>query len=427
MEGEFQVGAFSPLRQKQYRRIWLASLLSNLAQHVQAVCVAWMMVQLTTDVAMISLVQTAMMLPHVILALPAGAISDTFDRRQIALVALMWTVVSAITLATLTLGHLMTPTVLLLCCLSVGAGLALFVPAWQTSISELVGHQSMAPAITLNSLSMNVARTVGPAVGGLVVATTSAPIGFIVNALLYLPMIAALSLWRRTPRPVERSFEPIHRAVASGIRFASQSGPIKRILARAFGLAFGIGVQTGLMPIIARNVLGGNAMTLGLLLAAFGFGAVSSAFASSWSNQRTGKNRVIHVMSFAQAAALVLIGFSETLLLSLFAAAVSGACWMMLSTFYNVTLQRSAPRWVVGRVVAMFQAVLAVGWSVGAALAGWAATHAGVGAALEIAGGLIFIALIALPSAPKLPEIPKDWENAQEDGSAVMSDISPVP
>jgi len=425
-DGETQLGAFSPLRQREYRRIWSASLLSNLAQHVQAVCVAWMMVQLTTDFAMVSLVQTAMMLPHVVLALPAGAISDAFDRRKIALAALGWTVVSAIALATLTLADLMTPTVLLLCCLSVGAGLALFVPAWQTSISELVGHHSMAPAITLNSLSMNAARTVGPAVGGLVVAAASAPVGFIVNAVLYLPMIAALALWRRTPLQPRRSFEPIHRAVASGIRFASQSGPIRLVLARAFVLAFGIGVQTGLMPVIARNVLAGNAMMLGLLLAAFGLGAVSSAFASSWSNQRSGRNRVINVVSFAQAAALVLIGVSETLLLSLLAAAISGACWMMLSTFYNVTLQRSAPRWVVGRVVAMFQAVLAIGWSLGAALAGWTAVHVGVGAALEIAGGLIFVALIALPSAPKLPDIPKDWENGLEDGSGVISDVGPV-
>ena len=212
-------GIAAPLRYPVFRRIWLASLLSNLGILIQGVGAAWAMTQMTSSADKVALVQTALMLPIMLIAMPAGAIADMHDRRIVALVSLAIALAGATALTVLAWLGLVTPNLLLALCFVVGSGMALFGPAWQASVSEQVPTETLPPAVALNGISYNIARSFGPAIGGIVVATAGAVAAFAVNALLYLPLMVVLFLWnrpanRRACRP-NVSTAPSSRACAT--------------------------------------------------------------------------------------------------------------------------------------------------------------------------------------------------------------------
>jgi MFS family permease len=163
----------APLRHSLFRRIWLASLVSNLGILIQGVGAAWAMTQMTSSADKVALVQTALMLPIMLIAMPAGAIADMHDRRIVALVSLAIALAGATALTVLAWLNLVTPNVLLALCFVVGSGMALFGPAWQASVSEQVPAETLPAAVALNGISYNIARSFGPALGGIVVATAA--------------------------------------------------------------------------------------------------------------------------------------------------------------------------------------------------------------------------------------------------------------
>ena len=190
-------GITAPLRHAVFRRIWLASLLSNLGLLIQGVGAAWAMTQMTSSADKVALVQTAPMLPIMLISMPAGAIADMYDRRIVALISLSIALVGATTLSVLAWLGLLTPNILLAFCFVVGSGMALFGPAWQSSVSEQVPAETLPAAVALNGISYNIARSFGPAIGGIIVAAAGAVAAFAANALLYLPLLIVLFLWRR--------------------------------------------------------------------------------------------------------------------------------------------------------------------------------------------------------------------------------------
>lgn len=185
-------GIAAPLRHALFRRIWLASLLSNLGLMINGVGAAWAMTQMTASADKVALVQTALMLPIMLVAMPAGAIADMYDRRLVALAALGIGLAGATTLAALAQLGLVTPNTLLLFCFVIGTGMALFGPSWQASVSEQVPAETLPAAVALNGISYNIARSFGPAVGGIVVAAAGAVAAFAANAVLYLPLLIVL-------------------------------------------------------------------------------------------------------------------------------------------------------------------------------------------------------------------------------------------
>ena len=225
-------GIFSPLRYAVFRRIWTASLLSNLGLLVLGVGAAWSMTKISSSTSMVALVQTSLMLPVALVSTPAGAIADMFDRRIVGLVALSIALAGSISLSVLAWLGVMTPALLLVSCFIIGSGMALFGPAWQASVSEQVPAEALPSAVALNGISYNIARSFGPAIGGVIVASAGAVAAFITNALLYLPLLIVLFFWRRLKEPSRLPPERLARAVVSGVRYIVHSPPIRIVLGR---------------------------------------------------------------------------------------------------------------------------------------------------------------------------------------------------
>jgi MFS family permease len=381
----------APLRFPIFRRIWLAGLLTNLGLLIQGVGAAWEMTLMTSSPDMVALVQTAAMMPTMLISIAAGAIADMHDRRIVALTGLFTALTGAITLSVLAHFHLITPFILLGFSFIIGTGMALFQPAWQASVNEQVPPEALPQAVALNGISFNIARSFGPAVGGIIVAAAGAVASFICNAVLYIPLIIVLLLWRRKVEPSRLPPERLTRAIVSGVRYVVHSPNLRIVLTRT--LLFGIigGSVSALMPLLARDLLGGSARLYGIMLGAFGMGAVVGALNVAAVRRRFGAETAVRACSMIMGLAVVVIALSRTPALTAAALVVAGAVWMLAIALFNIGVQLSAPRWVAGRALAAFQAAIAGGIAVGSWGWGHVANSAGVGETLLISGAAMFV------------------------------------
>jgi len=379
----------APLRYPVFRRIWLASLLSNLGLLIQGVGAAWAMTQMTPSADKVALVQTALMLPIMLISMPAGAIADMHDRRVVAMVALAISLTGAVALTVLAWFNMVTPNILLVFCFIVGTGMALMGPAWQSSVSEQVPPDTLPAAVALNGISYNIARSFGPAIGGIVVATAGSVAAFASNAVLYLPLLAVLFLWKRVSEPSRLPRERLNRAMVSGVRYITNSPSIKIVLTRTLVTGIIGGSVSALMPLIARDLLHGGAQMYGIMLGAFGMGAVIGALNIGEVRKRMSGEAAIRACTLSMAGAIVAIALSKQPVLTAAALVVAGAVWMLAVALFNIGVQLSAPRWVAGRSLAAFQAAIAGGIAVGSWGWGHLTDYAGVEIALLVSAGLM--------------------------------------
>jgi MFS family permease len=382
-------GIFSPLRYAVFRRIWTASLLSNLGLLILGVGAAWAMTKLSSSTSMVALVQTSLMLPVALVSTPAGAIADMFDRRIVGLVALSIAFAGSISLSALAWLGVVTPAILLVSCFVIGSGMALFGPAWQASVSEQVPPEALPPAVALNGISYNIARSFGPAIGGVIVASAGAVAAFITNALLYLPLLTVLFLWRRQKEPSRLPPERLARAVISGVRYVVHSPSIRIVLGRTLVTGIAGGSVSALMPIVARDLLHGGAQTYGVMLGAFGMGAVFGALNISTLRGRLGDEASIRLCMIVMGVCVAVVAISRFPALSGSALVFAGAGWTASVTLFNVGIQLAAPRWVAGRALAAYQAAITGGIAVGSWMWGSIANVIGVEGALLISAGVL--------------------------------------
>jgi MFS family permease len=384
-------GIAAPLRHAVFRRIWLASLVSNLGILIQGVGAAWAMTQMTSSADKVALVQTALMLPIMLIAMPAGAIADMHDRRVVAMVSLAIALVGATVLTVLAWLGLVTPNILLALCFVVGSGMALFGPAWQASVSEQVPAETLPAAVALNGISYNIARSFGPAIGGIVVATAGAVAAFAVNAVLYLPLMAVLFLWNRTHEPSRLPRERLNRAIVSGVRYIANSPSIRIVLIRTLVTGLIGGSVSALMPLVARDLLHGGAQTYGIMLGAFGMGAVFGALNIGEVRRRMSGEAAVRACAISMAGAIASVALSTNAILTAIALVLAGAVWMLAVALFNIGVQLSAPRWVAGRSLAAFQASIAGGIALGSWGWGHLTDIAGVEIALLVSAGLMLV------------------------------------
>lgn len=384
-------GVAGPLRYAVFRHIWLASVLSNLGNLIRGVGAAWAMTEMTSSADKVALVQTATMLPVMLIALPAGAIADMHDRRLVTLVALSIALCGMSAVTALQWLHLTTPNLLLVLCFMVGSGMALMYPAWQSSLSEQVPAETLPAAVALTGVSFNIARSFGPAIGGIVVGTAGAVAAFALNAVLYLPLMIALILWKRVAEQPRLPREQLSRAIISGVRYITNSPSIKIVLTRAVVTgAIGSSISA-LMPLVARDLLSGGAQTYGIMLGAFGFGAVIGAINIGQVRKRVSGEAAMRGCMLSMAGATVAAALSRQPVLTATALILAGAVWTVAFTLLDIGAQLSTPRWVAGRSLAAYQAAYSGGIAFGSWGWGRLTDASGVETALFVSAGLMLL------------------------------------
>lgn len=384
----------SPLSVPIFRTIWIASMVANFGVTMQAVGASWLMTTLSESPVMVALVQAFASLPVMLLSLAAGAIADNLDRRHVMLASQMAMMAASIALAVLAIAGWISPSLLLLFTFLMGCGTAINWPAMQVTLAEIVPVESVPRAVALNGMGVNIARSVGPALAGVIISTFGVAIALALNTVTYLGMIGALLRWRR--KPPERLLPPeaLGSAMLAGIRYATMSPMIVAVLLRALFYGFCASALQALMPLIARDLLGGNALTFGFLLGSFGFGAVIGALFSARLRARWSPETTVERMTMVGAAGSAIAGFSTYLPLTLLAIALAGASWLITLSTFNVTLQLSAPRWVVARELSLYQTAVFGGVAFGSWSFGSLAAHVGGDMALIVSAvGLCLVAL----------------------------------
>jgi MFS family permease len=406
-----QIGA--PLKQSVFRRIWLASLLSNFGSLIQGVGAAWAMTLMTSSADMVALVQTATSLPIMLISIPAGAIADMYDRRIVGLVALVITLAGSIALSAVAYLGWITPANLLALSFIIGSGMALFGPAWQSSVNEQVTSQMLPAAIALNSISYNIARSFGPAIGGIIVAAAGAQAAFGANALSYLPLIIVLYLWRRTAEVSRLPPETLTRAIISGVRYVIYAPTMRTVMLRSMLTGFLGGSIFALLPLLVRDVLGGGAPSYGVMLGAFGIGAIVGALNINQLKSKFDGEAAVRVSILMMGVGTLGAAVSRSQSLTAVALLLAGAGWMLSMALFNISIQTSAPRWVAGRALAGFRSSNSAGLAVGAYLWGTLADHIGIAHALSIAGAAMCLSPLAAIWV-RVPEVDPEARDAAE-------------
>lgn len=392
-----QGSTLAPFRQPVFRAIWLATLISNFGAIIQATGAAWMMTTLTGSPLMVALVQSSATLPIMLLALFAGAFADSFDRRRIMLAAQFVMLAASATLAVLTyMNHIM-PAILLGCTLIVGCGTALHGPSWQASIRAQVAVEDLPAAVALNSMNFNLARSVGPAIGGALMALFGAAANFTVNTCSYVGLIIVLLRWKPHFDHAPQQ-ERLGRAIRTGIATAYATPAVRCALLRSavFGL-LGAGLWA-LMPLVAHDLLHGTQAQFGIILGAFGLGSIGGAMATTKARRHFGAERVFAVGTLIYAAGSAGAALSSTLGWTILAAALAGSAWVTTLSTVNVTVQMAAPHRVVGRCLALYHMHAFGGLAIGSFLWGSIAESLGTADAILISAvALVASLLLSIP------------------------------
>lgn len=379
----------SALSNPTFRALWLASLVSNGGGLIQQVGAAWQMTAMAPTPGMVALVQFAASMPIVAFSMLAGVLADGFDRRNVQLVAQVFMLVASLLLAGLASADLLEPWSLLALTFLVGCGTALHNPSWQASMGDLVARRDLPAAVTLNGMGFNMMRCVGPAAGGVIVASVGAAAAFLVNAVSYLSLIGALLLWKpeRPARPLPR--EPFAAALAAGLRYAAMSPNLVRVIFRGFLYGLAGSIIQALLPIVTRAQLDGTASGYGILLGCFGFGGLAGALVRRELADRLSGEGIVRLAFLAQAGACVALAATGVFAVAAAALFVSGLFWVVALSLFNATIQLSTPRWVVGRMMSIYQTFVFGGMALGSAFWGWIADLHGMPAALLAAAGVL--------------------------------------
>jgi MFS family permease len=340
-------------------------------------------------------VQTASTLPVVLLAAPAGVLADVLDRRRVLVSVQLTMVAVAGLLAALTATGVAGTAVVLTFTFLLGCGAAFIGPAWQAIQPELVPRRELAQAAALGAVNMNLARAVGPAVGGLLVATAGASVVFGLNAVSFLVVAATVAAWRRstTADPVGR--ERMVAALRSGTRYVANAPSMRRILVRSLLFVPIASALWALLPVVATDALGLGANGYGVLLGALGVGAVAGATVLPRIRARVNTNALLGASAALYAVALAALGLVHQLAVALVVLALAGAAWMSVLSSLNATAQVVLPGWVRARALSYYLVVFMGGQALGGALWGGLAEHDGLRFALVTAGVLLLLATVA--------------------------------
>jgi MFS family permease len=385
---------WAPLRHTVFRALWIASLASNIGTWMQTVGAQWLLVGEPNAPTLVALVQTATLLPVFLLSMPAGVLADTFDRRHLLVAVQGFQVVVGIVLTITTLTGQMTPPLLLLLTFVLGAGATLMTPAWQALIQDIVPRDELHSATVLGSMNVNLARAVGPALAGLLIAKIGPAAVFALNAVTFAVFAAALLLSGPTAPARADQPERFIPALRAGQRFVRYSPIGHRIMLRAALFVVPASALWALLPLVASRQLRTDASGYGVLLAALGLGAVAGAVVLPRLRRHLSTNRMLLFSSLAYAGTMVVLALVRNMLLVTLALVPAGVAWIAVMSGVNAAMQLYLPGWVRARALSAFLIVMSGGQAIGSVIWGVLANGAGlvttylVAAAVMAAGAI---------------------------------------
>jgi MFS family permease len=387
---------WGPLKTPAFRNLLIADIVSDVGAFMQTVGAAWLMVSLNAGPMYVALTQTAAALPFFLFALPAGAIGDIVDRRKLILFTETWMVLIALFLAGFTLAGLMSPVVLLILTFALSAGDAFESPTWRAVLPELVPRKDLAAASALNGIEFNLARAIGPALAGILIAAAGVSTAFLVNAASFIGVIIVIARWKRAAHKRTTPRETVTGAMIAGIRYVRYSPAIRALIFRSGSVMFFASGLLALLPSISHNVKD-SPVVYGLLLGCFGLGAVLGGLLLQPVRARLSIEGVVSGGIIVFGLSSVAAGSLHTLPALSMAVLIGGVAWIVFISLFNVFILNLTPDWVRARVLAVFllvfQGAVAAGSAVWGALAGRVGIHnvllwAGVGTIATAVAGL---------------------------------------
>lgn len=383
---------FEPLRRPLFRNLWIASTVSNVGGWMQDTAGTWLMAVLTPSPLLIALMQTAASLPVLLLGLTAGATADIFDRRRLLLFWQTWMLIVVGLLSLLTLLNMVSPWALLALTFLLNAGTGMNSPAWQAIIPEVIPVEELPDSISLNSAGFNLARALGPALGGLMMAAFAraylgAGLVFLLNAMSFAGVIWVLYRWRR--KPLFKSALPAERiwaSMRSGARYIRHAPALQAVLIRSLVFTFFVSAVWALLAVVARQDLHRGALAgalgYGVLVGSMGLGAVVGAVSLPMVRQRVPADHILSGSSLVFVFILLLLSVERSPWIILPSLVAGGFAWTSAMSTMNLAVQISVPPWVQARALGAYQTIFSGGLALGSVFWGFLAEHLSTSKAL---------------------------------------------
>jgi hypothetical protein len=387
--------ALGPFRHRTFAIMWAAALVSNIGTWMHSIGASWLMTGLSPSPLIISLVQTATTLPVFMFALSAGALADIFNRRKLLIITHTLMFAATAVFAYMVWADQVSAHRLLFFTFLLGMGSAFVAPAWQAVIPRMVPRDELPQAVALGGISTNISRAIGPAFAGLLISLYGLSWPFIANALSFIAIIAALVWWKyQAPTPsTTLPPERVWSAMKTGVRYAFNSEPLKATMWHITGFMFFANAFWGLLPIISRVQLAGDASYFGILMGAMGAGAVICAFLLPALSTRLSANQLVMIGTLGTSLVTAYFAVAQDQTLAVLASLGFGMSWILVLATVNISAQQSLPEWVRARGLAVFLMVFFGSMSLGAAFWGWLAGETSIETAMLSAamGGIGFI------------------------------------
>lgn len=384
-------GKRSPLSYPAFRLLWLSSIVTFVGSFVQNVGEAWLMMDLTKSPLPVAMLSTAFVGASLFAMLPAGILADRYDRRRVALASQLVQMAAALGMAVLSLTGHITPTALVAGVALLGLGMALGSPAWAALLPELVPRELVAEGVALNAVAFNLARAVGPAIGGVVLARFGATTSFILNAASFGVVTVALSAYRKdplAPEPPPPSAAPIATAFTEPWRVVSGPGDLRAVFLAMFGFTLGAGIFYALTPAFAKTTLGATPLAYGVMIGAMGAGAVAGASIMKRLRDRLAPRALVTGTMLVFAVSIACVSQVSSVPLAMALLVPAGVGWLGSFSSLQALIQLWAPVQLRARVVALYQMAHLGTWAVASAFGGTVADRVGVRTAIAV-GALV--------------------------------------
>ena len=389
--------SWTALRNRGFRTIWLASVISGTCASAHGTAATWVVNQLSQSTLLLSLMWTCTSLPAFLFTLPAGALADMVDRAKLVRIAHVWLAASAGGLALLGWSHLLDGNLVMLFVFLIGAGSAFNAPAFASLLTDIVSDEELSSASVLSGLQLDIAGMIGPALGGAVITLIGANTIFATNGVCFLLINLALLGWRQPRGQPHSALETFNQSFATAVHYVRYAPGVQVILARQVLFSALVAVIPALLPVIGLKEMHIGAAEFGLLFTSMGAGSlIAASFLLPWARARYSPNTLTRLAEYLLALVILLMAFVRQTQVLLVVAAFAGVAWTSAANELWLASQRAMPGWARGRLNATVMMFSQGAMALGGVIYGSTAQTFGVTVVLGAVAVLILVSLLTL-------------------------------